>query len=79
MLTYEYYLDDRGQWRWQAVSDNGNIMADSGESYFQLSDCLYAIKRMEEGDEAPAINPAVTVDHETREVRFRSLLFCEVG
>jgi uncharacterized protein YegP (UPF0339 family) len=77
VLTYEYYLDDRKQWRWHAVSDiNGNIIADSGESYFQLSDCLNAIKRMEVGDEAPATNLLVAVGHEARGVRFRSRLEC---
>jgi uncharacterized protein YegP (UPF0339 family) len=30
---FELYADTDGQWRWRLVHDNGNIIADSGESY----------------------------------------------
>jgi len=69
VLTYEYYLDNRGHWRWQALSDsNGNIIGDSGEPYFQLSDCLHAIKAMEESDGEPAISLSVAVGRVTRDL-----------
>jgi uncharacterized protein YegP (UPF0339 family) len=33
--TFELYVDDRDEWRWRLVHDNGNIIADSGEGYDQ--------------------------------------------
>jgi uncharacterized protein YegP (UPF0339 family) len=30
---FELYVDERDEWRWRLVHDNGNIIADSGEGY----------------------------------------------
>jgi uncharacterized protein len=42
-LTYYVYRDRLNQYRWQLVHDNGNIIADSGEGYYNRSDCINGI------------------------------------
>jgi uncharacterized protein YegP (UPF0339 family) len=32
-MTYVYYKDAKGEWRWRLVAANGRIIADSGEGY----------------------------------------------
>jgi uncharacterized protein YegP (UPF0339 family) len=39
------YLDKAGAWRWKRVAPNGEIIADSGESYTRLSDAERAASR----------------------------------
>jgi uncharacterized protein len=39
------YLDKAGEWRWKRVAPNGEIIADSGESYTRLSDAERAASR----------------------------------
>jgi len=39
------YQDAAGQWRWKRVAGNGEIIADSGESYTRLSDAERAASR----------------------------------
>jgi len=45
-MHYEYYSAPSGllgnQWRWRLVAGNGKTVA-SGESYYNLADCLHAI------------------------------------
>jgi len=53
VLKYEYYLDGRSQWRWRALSSNDQIIAESGESYLQLANCLHAIDLMNDSENAP--------------------------
>lgn len=36
----ELYADAVGMWRWRVWSDNGNILADSGQGYKNHLDCL---------------------------------------
>lgn len=43
MGKFEYYLDQRGEWRWRLRADNGKIVADSGEGYKAELDCLHGI------------------------------------
>lgn len=43
-MTYIVYKDRNQQWRWQLVhNSNGKIIADSGEAYWNKSDCLHGI------------------------------------
>ena len=43
-MTYWMYKDLAGQWRWQLVhNSNGNIIADSGEAYWNEADCRHGI------------------------------------
>lgn len=34
------YRDASKEWRWQRISENGNIVADSGEGYKNKEDCV---------------------------------------
>ena len=42
-MTYWIYRDRANQWRWQLVSNNGKIIADSGEGYHNRADCIHGI------------------------------------
>lgn len=41
--------DRAGEWRWNLKSNNGNIIADSGEGYKNKSDCLHMIQQIKNG------------------------------
>jgi len=43
------YRDSAKQWRWQRKAGNGEIIADSGESYTRVSDALRAAERVHDG------------------------------
>lgn len=43
MLTYFIRRDATGQWRWRLRAANNLIIAESGESYWNRSDCEAAI------------------------------------
>lgn len=45
-------LDSKGEWRWQLVSTNGRIVADSGEGYSSLEAVRAAAQRIK--DNAPS-------------------------
>jgi uncharacterized protein YegP (UPF0339 family) len=45
-MTYFYYKDDQGKWRWHLQTANGRIIADSGEGYKQEQECLDDIERV---------------------------------
>lgn len=36
----EVYRDKAGQWRWRIKASNGEVIADSGESYVNQTDCV---------------------------------------
>ena len=39
-MTYYYYKDSKGEWRWRLKAANGRIIADSGEGYKSEHECL---------------------------------------
>jgi uncharacterized protein YegP (UPF0339 family) len=39
------YPDESGQWRWRKIAANGEIVADSAESYTRKADALEAAER----------------------------------
>ena len=43
---FEIYKDQRGEWRWRYVAENGNNMANGGEGYKNKSDCENGIQKM---------------------------------
>jgi len=45
-MTDIYYQDTKGEWRWRLKAANGRILADSGEGYKNVSDCLEDIDRV---------------------------------
>jgi uncharacterized protein YegP (UPF0339 family) len=50
---YEVYQDRSNGWRWRYVSLNGRIISDSGESYFNKTDCLNGIAIMKASANSP--------------------------
>lgn len=46
--TVEFYRDKSSEWRWRATHQNGNIIADSAESYKRRNDCKTAFWNMAE-------------------------------
>lgn len=40
---FKIYKDLSGQWRWRFQAANGEVMADSGESYTRRRDCDSAL------------------------------------
>jgi len=54
-VTYYYYKDEDRLWRWKLAAGNNRIIADSGESYYNLSDCLAAIGLVKGSNNAPVV------------------------
>lgn len=52
-MYYEMYIDVSGQWRWRLVAGNRRIVADSGESYWNKSDCQAGIDLVKRSSYAP--------------------------
>ena len=50
---YVIYKDDKKQYRWRYKSSNGEIIADSGESYVNKSDCRNGINIMKGSKDIP--------------------------
>lgn len=46
-MRFEMYKGHDKQWRWRLVATNGNIIADSAESYRRKKDCLAAIRSIQ--------------------------------
>lgn len=42
----EVYKDSAGEWRWRRIAPNGEIIADSAESYTRKADCEKAATRV---------------------------------
>jgi uncharacterized protein YegP (UPF0339 family) len=51
-MTYVYYKDAKGEWRWRLVAANGRILADSGEGYKSEKECKDDIDRVNASKEA---------------------------
>jgi len=43
-MRYSVYNDSAGFFRWRLYAANNRIIADSGEGYYNRSDCISAIK-----------------------------------
>lgn len=53
-MKYQYWKDNSNQWRWHLLAGNNRIIASSGESYWNESDCLSAIELVKKSNTAPA-------------------------
>lgn len=51
------YQDNAGEWRWRRVAPNGEIIADSGESYTRMADAERAASRAFMGPDGPDEEP----------------------
>jgi uncharacterized protein YegP (UPF0339 family) len=54
-MTYYYYKDKQGEWRWRLKASNGRIVADSGEGYKSESECKADITRVKGSANAPMV------------------------
>lgn len=52
-MTYYYWKDASGQWRWHLMAANNRIIANSGEAYHNEQDCLHAIQLVKGSTNAP--------------------------
>lgn len=52
-MAYYVYRDAANFWRWRLRAGNNRIIADSGESYHNKSDCLAAIELVKGSKNAP--------------------------
>ena len=52
-MTYYYFKDIKGEWRWHLKAANGRIIADSGEGYKSERECLADIDRVKASKDAP--------------------------
>lgn len=43
-MTYYYFKNHKGEWRWLLKAANGRVIARSGEAYEDEQDCLYDIE-----------------------------------
>ena len=37
---WEFYKDNKGEWRWRTIAANGKIVGASSEGYKNKSDCI---------------------------------------
>ena len=54
-MTYVYYKDAKGEWRWKLVASNGRILADSGEGYKTEAECKDDIGRVKNSKDAAVV------------------------
>jgi uncharacterized protein YegP (UPF0339 family) len=54
--NFHTYEDRAGEWRWQLVSSNGRIVADSGEGYGSLTACREAAQRVKDNASGATID-----------------------
>lgn len=54
-MTYIKYQDANRHWRWQLVAANNRIIANSGEGYFNETDCDSAIQLVKSSASAPVV------------------------
>lgn len=52
-MTYQKYTDSSGYWRWRLRAANNRTIADSGEGYYNESDCDAAIALVKSSKDAP--------------------------
>lgn len=52
-MAYYVYRDVAGQWRWYLQAGNGRKLANSGEGYFNKSDCVSAIRLVANSGNTP--------------------------
>jgi uncharacterized protein YegP (UPF0339 family) len=53
IMTYEYWKDASGQWRWHLKAANGKLIANGGESFFNEKDCKDSIDLVKSSSGAP--------------------------
>lgn len=75
-MKFELYEDTNSQWRWRLKAQNGEIIADSAESYHNKADCMNGITLVRRSmaakiveivreEPAPACEPTLFADDDT--------------
>lgn len=54
-MTYFYYKDVNGEWRWRLKAETGNVIADSGKGYKNEADCLAGIELVKNSKDAQVV------------------------
>ena len=54
-MYFKVYQDQQSQWRWTLKANNGKIIADSGEGYWNKQDCVHGIDLVKSAWNAPVI------------------------
>ncbi len=52
-MYYQIYQDVNRQWRWRLRAANNRTIADSGEGYYNKTDCRAAINLVKQTQNAP--------------------------
>lgn len=52
-MSYYYWKDAAGEWRWHLKAANNRIIASSSEGYRYEADCLAAIELVKASSSAP--------------------------
>lgn len=52
-MKYSVYVDPNGHYRWRLQAANNRIIANSGEGYYNRSDCEAAIALVKASGSAP--------------------------
>ncbi len=47
-MTFVVYKDSANQYRWRLFANNNRIIADSGEGYYNKTDCLHGIQLVQQ-------------------------------
>lgn len=60
-MRFELYKDHKSEWRWRLRSQNGNVIADSAESYRHRDDCENGIRLVKGSAEAPIVDMSAKI------------------
>jgi uncharacterized protein len=60
-MRFELYKDHTGGWRWRLRTPNGNVVADSAESYVHRHDCEHGIALVKNSAEAPVVDMSAKI------------------
>jgi uncharacterized protein len=60
-MRYEIYKDHTGDWRWRLRTQNGNVVAESGEGYRNRADCENGIRLTQNSAQAPVVDMSAKI------------------
>ena len=66
-MRFELYKDHAAEWRWRLRSPNGNVIADSAESYRHREDCENGIRLVKETANAPVVDMSAKVASDSQQ------------
>jgi uncharacterized protein YegP (UPF0339 family) len=60
-MRFEIFKDHKAEWRWRLRSTNGNVIADSAESYARRQDCERGIEIVKGSATAPVVDMSAKI------------------